>query len=79
MRTRVISGLLWALGVALALALAGCSGGSGSTSTPTTTDGGGNSQQMQSLTTQETAQFGDGIITYANGSRGLIIDWHVVK
>ena len=24
-------------------------------------------------------QFGDGIITYANGSQGLIYDWHVVR
>ena len=24
-------------------------------------------------------QFGDGIITYADGQQGIIIDWHVIS
>jgi hypothetical protein len=33
----------------------------------------------QVLATFSVDQFGDGVITYANGQQGIIIDWHVVS
>ena len=46
---------------------------------PITVNGTVMSSSGTTIATFTVDQFGDGIITYANGSQGLIYDWHVVK
>jgi hypothetical protein len=51
-------------------------GGSGD---PITVSGTVKNSAGATLATFTVDQFGDGIITYSNGSQGTIDDWHVVK
>ncbi len=50
-----------------------------SSGTPLTVSGTISSPSGAIVATFTTDQYGDGIITYANGSQGLILDWHVVR
>jgi hypothetical protein len=49
-----------------------------SSGSPVTVDGTVTNPSDQQVATFTVDQFGDGVITYANGAQGLIIDWHIV-
>ena len=50
-----------------------------SSGSPLTVSGTIASSSGATVATFTTDQYGDGTITYANGSQGLILDWHVVR